>query len=316
MRRWDGLVDEFVRECDTRGLSPDTVKGRRAELMRFGAWLKRQRPRPTLESITMEQIVEYIRSRAAFHTKTSVCGVVSHLREMGEYLVRQGLWTSNLLRWIRGPKADPWARLPKQIGKAHLKALWEEAAKSRESIGRHQGLALLSVLYGTGLRRGEMSRLDLSDWRLSEGLIELDGRKTRRERRIPVPAPVARCIEAYLPHRQNLLEKTGRLQERALFVTRLGTRLRGERIGQRVHTLARRAKVPLVSLRQFRHTCASDLLESGVPLPQVQQILGHACIQTTMRYTSVADPTRRQAMVKHPLETFLAETQQTGGSRE
>jgi site-specific recombinase XerD len=161
-----------------------------------------------------------------------------------------------------------------------------------------------------------MERLDLSDWKLNEGLLEIDGRKTGRERRVPVPAPVAQCLEAYLPHRQNLLEKVGRVQERALFITRSGTRLRGERIGQRIHSLARRAKVPLVSLHQFRHTCASDLLESGVTLPQVQQVLGHAAIQSTMRYTSVADPARRKAMVKHPIETFLTETQQTGGSHE
>jgi integrase/recombinase XerC len=316
MRRWDGLVDEFVRECETRGLSPATILSRRSELMRFGAWLKRRRPRPALDAVTMEQVAEYIRSRTAFHAKSSVCGVVSHLRMMGEFLVKQGVWTGNRLRWISGPKLDPRARLPKRIGSAHLKALWDEAAGSRETASRHQGLALLGVLYGTGLRRGEMERLDLSDWRLDEGLLEIDGRKTGRERRVPVPASVAKCLEAYLPFRQNLLEKAGRLQERALFVTRIGTRLRGERIGQRIHTLARRADVPLVSLHQFRHTCASDLLECGVTLPQVQQVLGHAAIQSTMRYTAVSDPARRKAMEKHPIETFMTESQQTGGSRE
>ena len=228
MRRWDGLLDEYLRECETRGLSKATIQTRGSELMRWGAWLKRRRPRPALEAITAEQIIEYIRRRTAFHSKSSVCGVVSHLRGMGEFLVRQEIWSSNPLRWIQGPKLDPRARVPKRIGQAHLKALWDAAAGSREAQSRYLGLAILGTLYGTGIRRGEMERLDLSDWRLDEGILDIDGRKTGRERRVPVPAPVAQCLEAYLPHRQNLLEKAGRLEERALFVSRVG-RTTGER---------------------------------------------------------------------------------------
>jgi site-specific recombinase XerD len=284
--------------------------------MRWGAWLKRRRPRPALEAITAEQIIEYIRRRTAFHSKSSVCGVVSHLRGMGEFLVRQEIWSSNPLRWIQGPKLDPRARVPKRIGQAHLKALWDAAAGSREAQSRYLGLAILGTLYGTGIRRGEMERLDLSDWRLDEGILDIDGRKTGRERRVPVPVTVAQCLEAYLPHRQNLLEKAGRLEERALFVSRAGKRLRGDQIGLRIHRLAERAGVPLVSLHQFRHTCASDLLEGGVTLPQVQQILGHAALTSTMRYLSISDPERQKAMRKHPINTFLVESQQTGGQHE
>jgi integrase/recombinase XerD len=63
--------------------------------------------------------------------------------------------------------------------------------------------------------------------------------------------------------------------------------------------------VPLVSLHQFRHTCASDLLESGVSLPEVQQMLGHATVVTTTRYLQIADPERARAIKKHPLNDYL-----------
>ena len=74
-----------------------------------------------------------------------------------------------------------------------------------------------------------------------------------------------------------------------------------------MHRLARRANVPLVSLHQFRHTCAADLLENGVSLLEVQQMLGHATVQTTMRYLQIADPERARAVQRHPLNDYLSE---------
>ena len=72
-----------------------------------------------------------------------------------------------------------------------------------------------------------------------------------------------------------------------------------------MHGLSRRAGVPICSLHQFRHTCASDLLEAGVHLAQVQRVLGHAVIATTVRYVHIADPQRREAMQVHPLNDWL-----------
>jgi site-specific recombinase XerD len=131
MRRWDGLVDGYLRECEGRGLAEATVKTRCSELMRWGSWLKRRRPRPALEAVNAEMIVEYIRSRAHFRARATVACIVSELRGMGNYLVQAGAWTSNPLRWMRGPKIDPRMRRPRRIGREHLKALWNEAARNR-----------------------------------------------------------------------------------------------------------------------------------------------------------------------------------------
>jgi site-specific recombinase XerD len=168
-------------------------------------------------------------------------------------------------------------------------------------------MASLAVLYGTGMRRGELERLDVCEWCRDEGTLLVDGRKTGEERRAPVPVGVARCLDAYLPHRQNVLEKAGRLEETALFVTRSSQRLKGDAVGEMIHRLARRAKVPLVSVHQFRHTCASDLVEEGLTLPQVQQVLGHRAITSTMWYLSLSDPDLKQAIRRHPLNDILGE---------
>lgn len=77
MRRWDGLVERYLKECEARGLARSTVAGRGRELERFGQWLKRRRPKPRLEEIGAELVVAYVQSRAAFRSRSTVCSVVS-----------------------------------------------------------------------------------------------------------------------------------------------------------------------------------------------------------------------------------------------
>ena len=114
--------------------------------------------------------------------------------------------------------------------------------------------------------------------------------------------------------RQNLLlEKRGACRVPALLLNRNGHRMSSQLLGLLVHRLAKKAEVPLVSLHQFRHTCASDLLESGVSLPEVQQLLGHATVVTTTRYLQIADPERAQAIKKHPLNDYLILPEQLEG---
>jgi integrase/recombinase XerD len=70
--------------------------------------------------------------------------------------------------------------------------------------------------------------------------------------------------------------------------------------------LAESAGVEGVTLHQFRHSCASDLLEGGATLPEVQRVLGHAAIESTVRYVAITDPNRNEAMKLHPINEFLA----------
>jgi integrase/recombinase XerC len=316
MRRWDALVEAYMRECATRGVGEATRRNRDAELARWGWWLKGRRPRPALEGINTDHVAEYLRKRAAFRAKATLASVMSHLRGMGEYLVREGHWKSNPLRWMRGPKMSLRSRLPRRIGRQHLIALWKAAGEKPAGFPRALTMGMLSVLYGTGVRRGELERMNLKDWSREERTLRVDGRKTGQERLTPVHPRVAQYLEAYLPYRQNALEKAGHLDEPALFIGKSGHRMRGEYVGQIIHRLAKQANVPLVSVHQFRHTCASDLIEEGVSLPQVQQMLGHSAIRSTMWYLSISDPALKLAIQKHPLNAFLEEISAKGGCHE
>jgi site-specific recombinase XerD len=293
--------------CEARGLSPETLRSIRDELDRLGCWLKRRRPKPELEAVDGQMLIEYLRRRTHFHAKTTLAGVASKLRCLGEYLVAQGIWAQNPMRWVKGPRLDPRGKLPRRIGAGHLGRLWEAAAQQRGSYRKQLAVAVLALLYGTGLRRGELERLNVEDWKREENSLQIDGRKTGCERRVPLSEPIGRCLEAYLPLRHNLVEQCGSGEEKALLINREGRRLSAQSLGLLVHRLARRAHVPLVSLHQFRHTCASDLLESGANLPAVQSLLGHKSVVTTSRYLHIADPERARAVSKHPLNDYLKE---------
>jgi integrase/recombinase XerD len=267
--------------------------------------MKRRRPRPKLEQVDAEMLTAYIESRGSFRAKSTVAGVLSAMRGMGEYLVREGVWLSNPLRWMKGPKRSPYHRLPKRIGVQQMELLWRQAAAHRNEYRRHLWVTILSILYGIGVRSGELGRLDVSSWDRRDGLMHIDGRKTGRERRVPVPEIVARCLEVYLPLRHNHLERLGRTEEPALLINQAGARLSGNSVRQGMHRMARRCGVKLHSLHQFRHSCASDLLEAGVRLHEVQRILGHQAISTTIRYVHIADPQRREAISRHPINDWL-----------
>jgi site-specific recombinase XerD len=309
MRRWDRLVELYMEEYAARGVSALTVQKVERELDRWGSWLKHHKPRPRLGEINADLITLYVRQRTVFRSKALVRSVLGAQRGLGEFLVQQGVWASNPLRWMRGPKVRPGARVPRRINRSAMRQLLEGAATGPREYHRHLWLAALAVLYGTGLRREELIRLDLAHWQRDSGVLRIDGRKTGWERCVPLPALTVRCLEAYLVQRHNLLEQLGRRDEPAIFVNRFGGRLKPASLSHGVAALARRCGLAHVTMHQFRHTCASDLLEDGVSLPEVQRLLGHQTIVTTVRYLHIADPQRHAAVRRHPINEML-----TGGA--
>lgn len=306
MRGWDQLLDGYLAQYAARGLCDGSVSRATSVLGHWGEWMKRCRPRPRIEHIDGPLIARFIRSRTSFKSKATVYGTLSVMRGMGEFLVREGVWESNPMRWMRGPKVTPYSRLPRRLDRADVEALWSAAAESRGAYRKALWLTVLALLYGTGLRRGELSRLRVGDWDRENGTILIDGRKTGRERRVPVPDLTSLCIESLLPLRHNELARAGAAEVAELFVGSDGKPLSEQAISMGVHRLARRAGIELASVHQFRHTCASDLIEAGVALPQVQRILGHQVIATTMRYTHIAGHQRREAVALHPINAWLA----------
>jgi len=309
MHRWDQLLEEYMEVCGIRGLSASHMSNIRRELERLGVCLKRCRSRRRLEDVGMEELASWLTTRTKFHAKATLRGLQSILRGWGEFLVHRGVWSSNPLRWMLKPKVP--LRVPGRIGRGAMDRLVKGASESFQSYSGSLWLAVFGLLYGTGLRRGELSRLNLEDFIPAERVLRIDGRKTGRQRAVMLPEVTCRCLESYLPHRANQLVRAGCIEpQAALLVSQRGTRLSCDALSSGMKRIARRVGLGRVTLQQFRHTCASDLLEEGVSLPEVQRQLGHQTIRTTARYLHIADPQRRAAVDLHPINGIL------GGERK
>ena len=143
---------------------------------------KSRRPKPAIEAIDAEWLTRYLEHSSHFRAKATVYGTLSTMRGFGDYLVREGYWRQNPLRWMKGPTVTPYNRLPRRIDRAHMEALWEAAAQTHGEFSRTLWVTVLALLYGTGLRRGELERLDLAAFDRGEATLRIDGRKSGRER--------------------------------------------------------------------------------------------------------------------------------------
>lgn len=92
MRRWDRLQDSYMEEYRARGVSALTISYTESRLERWGRWLKKRRPRVTIEGIDADTITQYMAASASLRSKSTVYGMLSTMRGFGDYLVRQGLW--------------------------------------------------------------------------------------------------------------------------------------------------------------------------------------------------------------------------------
>jgi integrase/recombinase XerC len=146
---------------------------------------------------------------------------------------------------------------------------------------------LLELLYAAGLRVSELTGLDLQDIQADQRSLRVMG-KGNKERLLPIHDQAARALEAYLAHRQAFLARKGLPPTPALFLNQRGGRLTPTSVraflAQALEKAALRARV---SPHALRHSFATHLLNHGMDLRAIQELLGHASLSTTQRYTHV-----------------------------
>ena len=305
MKRWDELVDQYIGICHDQGLTASTIRNRQSELYRWGSYLKTRRPKPKLEEITHEQIIGYIKTRSVCKSKPTISGIISNLRCFGKYLVQSGYWNRNPLNWIQGPRLSTRRKLGNRLNRSQLESLLKSATIARDEFTRKLWLAIITLFYGTGIRRGELIRLNITDYHPQQHCIYVDGRKTGIERRVPVPPMAAELLDVWVAERNDRLARKDNIEEQGMFINAIGNRISAAGVSNGLKRLAKRCGIGHVTCYYLRHSCASDLISSGIGLPEIQEILGHQRISTTMYYTDISCPQRHEAMKKHPINTML-----------
>ena len=232
-------------------------------------------------------------------SRTTLARRATAARVFTAWLLRTGRAESDAGASLGSPKAHP--SLPPVLRADEAADLIRTAARLADD-GSPVGIrdvAMLELLYATGIRVGELVGLDLDHVDRDRNVVRVLG-KGRKERAVPFGHPAARALERWLAHGRPALRVEG--AGAALF---LGAR--GRRIDQRaVRTLVHRriAEVPGapdIGPHGLRHTAATHLLEGGADLRSVQELLGHASRATTQLYTHVTtDRLRRAYQQAHP----------------
>jgi len=210
----------------------------------------------------------------------SLARKLAAVRSFYRYLTRQGLVGGNPVAGMRTPKQP--RSLPRVLTKDDAAALMTFPAA--ETVGSLRDRALLETLYSTGARVSELVALDLGDLYESEGLVRLRG-KGRKERIVPIGAV---ALEALRRYRAHLSGAVPRGTSQPLFCNHRGGRLTGRSVARIVAAYSRRLSGGAVSPHTLRHSFATHLLDEGADLRSIQEMLGHASLSTTQRYTHVA----------------------------
>ena len=182
---------------------------------------------------------------------------------------------------VRGPRVPK--RLPDFLPVDEMFLLVDEPEKPGELTTRNR--AIIELLYAGGLRVSELVGLNLNHVRLDSGEARVLG-KGGKERIVPIGSKAVEALESYLAIRPALL-RAGK-EKKALFISRIGTRLTARSIARMIDQVTLRVGLGRnVHPHSLRHTFATHMLEGGADLRDIQELLGHARLSTTQKYTHV-----------------------------
>ncbi|HSM92686.1 MAG TPA: tyrosine recombinase XerC [Anaeromyxobacteraceae bacterium] len=278
-------IQRFARFLEVeRRASPHTVKAYLGDLGQYAAWLA-ESGQPLLPG-SPAAVRAFLARAAAEAGATSLARKLSALRSLYRFLVREGLVDQNPARAVASPKRPK--KLPVVLPEADAAALVEAPAALAAPLALRDR-AFLELLYGSGLRAAELVGLDVRDVDLRELLVRVLG-KRRKERIVPFGRPAAEAVHAYLDGGRPVLAAgpAHAGAERALFLNHRGGRLTTRSVARRIDRWVLEAGLPRhVHPHVLRHSFATHLLSNGADLRGIQELLGHASLSTTQRYTHV-----------------------------
>lgn len=273
-------IAAFLRHLDReRNASPHTIRAYGEDLERFAQHVRVELGREGKPHDVDHLLIRAFLSRLhreGFKT-SSAARKLATLRTFFRYLCREGVLERNPARAMLSPRLEK--RVPTHLDERDVALLVEMPGDGETAV---RGRAILEMLYATGVRCSELVGLDLAEVNLQERMIRVLG-KGRKERIVPFGTRAAAALGAYLD-----LKKQRSARTTALFLNARGGRLTDRSVrylvAQRVRAVAIARRV---SPHTLRHSFATHLLERGADLRAIQELLGHASLSTTQRYTHV-----------------------------
>ena len=288
------LLTQFLEHLRyERNLSEHTLRNYQSDLEQFHDYLAPadkktgKRSEPPLAAIDHITVREWLATlHAAQKQKASIARKLAALRTFFQFLVREGMLEMNPAKLVSTPRLEK--KLPK-----HLSI--EEAVKFDEmpnlvtDLGKRDR-SMLELMYATGVRVAELTKLNLGHIDFKNRLIRVTG-KRRKERIVPFGEPALEALKMYLEVRDGFLNAApvSEREPEALFLNYQGTRITTRSVGRMVDKYIRMCAGRYdISPHALRHSFATHLLDSGADLRDIQELLGHARLSTTQVYTHVS----------------------------
>ncbi len=278
---WD--VDGYV--ASLTAASPHTREAYERDARQFVAWAERgERSPEDLDHATLRRYLAYLGTQRL--AKRTIARKAAALRSFLRYLKRRGVLVTDSGRSLRAPKGP--ARLPRVPNSGEATDLLDRAAAAghaEDPVARAlalQDIAVLEVLYGTGLRVSECCGLTPRDCDLDGGALTVLG-KGSKVRRLPLGAPAREALRDWLREGRPLIAGPESPPD-AVFLNRRARRL-SPRDARRILERHPMPDGHTLHPHVLRHAYATHLLEGGADLRAVQELLGHADLATTQIYT-------------------------------
>ena len=276
MEEW---VSAFLVHLQNKNFSPHTVKSYRADLHEFLLFFK-QRKQDDLRHFTSANIRSFL---AALQTKNdparnTVLRKIASLRSFAAFLLTQGKLERNPFKLLPAPKREKI--LPKFLSEQETDRLLETAANSKHFAARDK--ALFELMYSSGLRRSEVTGLNIKDVDYFNGIVKVFG-KGAKERLVPVTDAALDALKIYLACRKNPQP------DDAQILNKNGKRLTGDGLAYIFKNTAIASHLARkVTPHSLRHSFATHLLNNGCDLRSLQEMLGHKSLSATQVYTHVS----------------------------
>ena len=279
-------IEEFLEHLRSEvRASPLTVQAYGSDLSEFVTFLREDydpgsRPTPRkVDLLALRGFVGYLHDRGV--ARPTVARKVASLRSFFRYLLREGKLAASPAAELRAPKQPK--RLPRAATVEEVGAIVEAPDTSRPAGLRDR--ALLELLYASGLRVSELTGLDRGDLDFKGRTVRVRG-KGDKERVVPFGSKADKALRRWLDASADLRAARG---EEAMFLNLRGGRLTDRSIRRLLDRYVRQvALTRSVSPHVLRHSFATHLLESGADLRSIQELLGHASLSTTQKYTKVS----------------------------
>ncbi len=268
-----------------RNVSINTIGAYRTDLESFVSFLcndyftlgRDQLELRKVDNLTIRAYLAHLAHRKL--SRSSVARHLSALRTFFRYLMREGDVDANPARVVATPKREKY--LPSVMQPADVALLLEQPDLSTPLGLRDQ--AFLELLYASGLRISELVGIDLDDIEVRAKLVKVRG-KGSKERIVPFGSKAEQAVRAYLPTRHAPPD------ENALFVNYKGDRITARSVRRLFDKYVRAAALRAgISPHTMRHSFATHLLNAGADLRGIQELLGHASLSTTQKYTHLND---------------------------